>query len=563
MSFEAYLAGGGAIAIGTLAAASLAGKSALRTVAAVGGGGALLAVHAFARLRFRMDDAYITYRYARNLADGVGPVWNPGEHVEGYSSFLWMLLLAALHVVGIDIEVAALLLAVASMTALFVLTWRVSLRLSDEGGTGVGADLLTAGAGLLIAANAGIGLWSMSGLETPLAAALVMALVFVYQRESRAPGTPLSAFVLAAAVMTRPEMAFLAAGTGAFFLAQAIVERDARRWRHFAGFCGIFALLAGAWFIWRWRYYGYVFPNTYYVKVGAPQLTIRRGWEYVSQYWWWYLLAPALLAGVVLPLLVSGARRRDALFIGAIGVIWVAAVILEGGDAFWDGRFIAPIIAPLYLSLLVTSGELLGRLAIVRWHRTAAFVAMVVAAAFIVNWSSISDTDLATNRRFLDESDVTGRWVRENVPAGYLTAVYASGVLPYVSQRPSLDMLGLNDEVIAHTDVPHVAGALAGHEKFNLDYVLDQRRPQIIIVGGASTDFRTEAVMKAISGDQPGIVPGLNKLIQDRRTWELYEMAAFRHGDLWYHFLVRKDVEATVHAGWIESKGLVDDGSGG
>ncbi len=69
------------------------------------------------------------------------------------------------------------------------------------------------------------------------------------------------AFVLAAAVMTRPEMAFLAAGTGAFFLAQAIVGRDARRWRHFAGFCGIFALLAGAWFIWRWRYYGYVFPT--------------------------------------------------------------------------------------------------------------------------------------------------------------------------------------------------------------------------------------------------------------------------------------------------------------
>ena len=40
------------------------------------------------------DDAFISFRYARNLLDGHGLVWNPGERVEGYTNFLWTILLA-------------------------------------------------------------------------------------------------------------------------------------------------------------------------------------------------------------------------------------------------------------------------------------------------------------------------------------------------------------------------------------------------------------------------------------------------------------------------------------
>ena len=35
------------------------------------------------------DDAFISFRYAANLAHGRGLVWNPGERVEGYTNFLW------------------------------------------------------------------------------------------------------------------------------------------------------------------------------------------------------------------------------------------------------------------------------------------------------------------------------------------------------------------------------------------------------------------------------------------------------------------------------------------
>ena len=45
---------------------------------------------------FVCDDAFISFRYARNLLEGHGLVYNPGEYVESYSNFLWVLELTAL-----------------------------------------------------------------------------------------------------------------------------------------------------------------------------------------------------------------------------------------------------------------------------------------------------------------------------------------------------------------------------------------------------------------------------------------------------------------------------------
>src|SRR5437870_1391519 len=49
-----------------------------------------------------VDDAMISMRYARNLADGHGLVWNAGgDHVEGYTNFGWTLLMGLFHAVGL------------------------------------------------------------------------------------------------------------------------------------------------------------------------------------------------------------------------------------------------------------------------------------------------------------------------------------------------------------------------------------------------------------------------------------------------------------------------------
>src|SRR5262245_49795700 len=65
------------------------------------------------RTWFLGDDAFISFRYARNLSDGSGLVWNPDERVEGYTNFSWVLLLAAGMRIGLEPEVLANVLGVA------------------------------------------------------------------------------------------------------------------------------------------------------------------------------------------------------------------------------------------------------------------------------------------------------------------------------------------------------------------------------------------------------------------------------------------------------------------
>ena len=62
---------------------------------------------------YTVDDAYISYRYAENAAKGLGFVFNPGERVEGFTNFLWTLLLAVAFKLGADTVIASKILGAA------------------------------------------------------------------------------------------------------------------------------------------------------------------------------------------------------------------------------------------------------------------------------------------------------------------------------------------------------------------------------------------------------------------------------------------------------------------
>ncbi|MDB4285448.1 hypothetical protein N9903_00905 [bacterium] len=67
-----------------------------------------------------VDDAYISFRYAQNFADGHGFVFNPGETVEGYTNFLWVLLLGLGLKLNLDPELASRLLGFAAGAGVLV-----------------------------------------------------------------------------------------------------------------------------------------------------------------------------------------------------------------------------------------------------------------------------------------------------------------------------------------------------------------------------------------------------------------------------------------------------------
>src|SRR4030042_1361768 len=69
--------------------------------------GLILFFHALCVSRYTVDDAYISFRYAENAAKGYGLVFNPGERVEGYTNFLWVILLAGFYWIGANTLLAA------------------------------------------------------------------------------------------------------------------------------------------------------------------------------------------------------------------------------------------------------------------------------------------------------------------------------------------------------------------------------------------------------------------------------------------------------------------------
>ena len=77
----------------------------------------VLVAHNVATQPWTLDDAYISFRYAENLVAGDGLVFNPGERVEGYTNFLWVMGVAALNLVGLgSVEAAKLMGAVCTIS---------------------------------------------------------------------------------------------------------------------------------------------------------------------------------------------------------------------------------------------------------------------------------------------------------------------------------------------------------------------------------------------------------------------------------------------------------------
>ena len=231
---------------------------------------ALFALHAAQFGTWQIDDAGISFAYARNLAQGHGLVAQPGAiPVEGYSNPLWVFLLAVLSALRLfDPLWTPKLLSFGLAFATFALLDRLLAR------TGVGAPLSALALGLL-AAQSGFAIWMVSGLENPLYTCLFVGLALLSLRavqEDASRGVPLAAGLLAAGLaLTRPEGILFAA---LFPLALAL--SSGRRLARLGTYLTALALPVAAHLAMRLAWFGEWVPNTYYAK-GGPTLATLGG----------------------------------------------------------------------------------------------------------------------------------------------------------------------------------------------------------------------------------------------------------------------------------------------
>lgn len=504
------------IALGGLAwalAALLAPKS--RPVWGLGLAGCLLWVLVAGRLigDFQIDDAYISYRYAWNLAHGNGLVYNPGEVVEGYTNFLWTLISAwaiafGLHPAGITLGAN-----VGLGQGLIALTYYLGTKLSRQMHIWplFAAGLLAVDAGLITYASRG------SGMEAMLFATLTLAGITLLWLDSdaRAPvWRLLGGVALALASLTRPEGLLVAA---LLLSVRAWQDHRAgrRAWRLAGAALLPYILVVVPYQAWRIGFYGYLLPNTFYTKTGATLAIVMRGleycWAFCIEHW---LITALLLAGLLTWALNwyssrsnranrAGTASRDKVehWANSLNMALVALVagytlyiIAVGGDVFSGWRFFVPLLAPLVLLAQESTRATLARLRqSSRLKRDFVLVLACVTAIYMALSLYIErpngELEVATNGStvWLERWGSSALWFRDNTPEGTWLASPAAGAVAYYSQRPVLDMLGLNDVHIGHLQVASLGSGTAGHEKEDPAYVL-QRQPSYIIPSGGYFD---------------------------------------------------------------------------
>ncbi len=195
-----------------------------------------------------VDDAYITFRYAQNLAQGAGFVYNVGERVLGTTTPLFTILLAALGG-AFPVSHAHLALAINAasdgLTCILLagLIWRL-------GGSRGGATLGAVAFALCSQSVAG----AITGMETSFYAMLLVAAFYLYASRQFVP----SAVVFGLAVLTRPE-AIVAAGLA--FLGMFAAKRWAV-WREAAAFAAVVL----PWFTFATVYFGSPVTNSIWAK---------------------------------------------------------------------------------------------------------------------------------------------------------------------------------------------------------------------------------------------------------------------------------------------------------
>lgn len=276
--------------------------------------------------RFLTDDAWISVRYAENLANGDGFVWNPGgPRVEGFSNPLLVIIEALAHAVGWSAPGAARLLGVLSGLACVVLVYVAGRPVVGEYAARIGS--------LLTACSAPFALWAVGGLETLLVAlAVTLGTLEVARRDGGRPWLAAAAF--AVLPWLRPEGLVVAAAVVALGELPGFFRAATRglALRRIAVLGGVPLASQVVLEILRFGIYGHLLPNSVLYKSGAGEGTVVLD-KFLAEAWF-----PAVLAILGTVVLVGRARLLAVppviYALGSIGT-------LDSANAY--SRFFQPV----------------------------------------------------------------------------------------------------------------------------------------------------------------------------------------------------------------------------
>lgn len=495
------------------------------------------------------DDAMISMTYARNLADGYGLVWNPGEPaVEGYTNFLWTLVMAGAHLFGLPDSKTSLLVQGLAGLCLFA-NAAVTVRIADKLSKGKAVVRLSTLALTLFAYP--LVFWSLRGMEVGILTLFVqVGVLAAFELFEGFSWRWLGAFVVVCvlALLTRPDSVVPLILLSAFAVFTA---KGKDRLRVALSIAMAVGLTAAAQTYFRWVYYHDTLPNTYYLKVYGTPLFERLSTgippflkALVLELWPFFLVPLATAVRFperakdlrkLLLFLLFAAQCAYSVYVGGdawehlaianryISIALPAAIALLGvllGEAFEDSDptyrrelvwiLVAGVVlavpGQLYLRFgldaishhFIQTGALAAYLAFgvlaaglllaALFFRGGALLAkpgrawpvLVLAALWLITYGARSARWAVRGEGADDElmARLGVAVAAVTAPKARIGVVYA-GAPPYFSHRPSVDLMGKCDPVIARQ--PSYLPFLPGHSKWNYKHSIETYHPDLLL----------------------------------------------------------------------------------
>lgn len=483
------------------------------------------------------EDAFIYFRYVANFIDGYGFNFNEGERVEGYTSLLWVFVLSIFSLLAPSIQSASIFLSIVSFMVLSFALQKIVLQ--RESSREYFTFLI-----ILLLSNYSFVYTIFSGLDHILFAALFYCCLYFESRDTiyRRSNYRLFCSVLlwSMLILTRPEgialylICLVCPFLWMLFGRHAMISVS----RTTILFClmpiAIYCIHIGI----RYWYYGFVFPNTFYVKVDGDLFSgIYEGIRYQKNFWFRLeVLVPTVIftfSAIRYIFYKVGSNYFDFVCFLLIG-FWLSYIAYVGGDwipGYRNILFIFPlmmifsakkipekyfwkIVAGLSVMAMViwaykiVFGDsshsflvgmfpqfnllwaygLLGLVIILFFVKLSISIKVAILGCFFSLGAGMAlfrpeVASLAIQNNIVAYLSGVGRLFGEALPKSVTLALNPAGAVPFYSKMKVIDLLGLNDSEIAH-HVPESRDEQRNlnHDKSHPDYVLT-RSPELILLG--------------------------------------------------------------------------------
>jgi hypothetical protein len=452
-------------------------------------------------VNFTIDDAFISMRVADNVAGGHGFVYNVGDYVEGYSSWLWVVLLALpLKLQLVTGEGSSSLLwyakglsiffGVATLVALYRFVKQI-FRDTDS------ANIYAAISVLFLASCPPFAAWSMGAMEVTCETfLLVVALyyLFIALKDHAAFAlrtTTIASTILGLNALLRPEGIFIALVIAAAFILASPPRARAIR---VVTFAIPLIVIFGNFLLWRWNVYGDIVPNTFYAKTGEWWRRYAKGVK--------YLLAGIGVVGgsslFVIPAAFHGFHRDRRLLAILFAYLFALTffIIYSGGDWMPGFRFVVALIPILIVLIelgIYASAQIVGARLIPFRREVILITFLVIAGSMFAGRAlirgqlpNLGTTLYTSSGHALPSHVAASKWLHEHSTGKHSFACGEAGILAY--ENPTLrfvDLNGLLDKEIAQWRKHAIP--------FDPNYVLD-KKPDFILLYGTQLEGRDRFV---------------------------------------------------------------------